>query len=44
MQAHDVVVLEEPGKEAPGLFDVERGAGADAVDIERFEPALDLAV
>lgn len=44
VQAHGVVVLDEPGDEAAGLFEVERGAGADAVGFERFVPAFDLAV
>ena len=44
VQAHGVVVFDEPGDEAAGLIEVERGAWADAVGFERFVPAFDLAV
>ena len=44
VQAHGVVMFEEPGDEAGGLFDIERGAGANAVGFKRFVPAFDLAV
>jgi len=44
VQAHGVVVLDEPGDEAAGLIDIERGAGADAVGFERFVPAFDLTL
>ncbi len=37
-------MFEEPGDEAGGLFDIERGAGANAVGFKRFVPAFDLAV
>jgi hypothetical protein len=43
VQAHGVVVLDEAGDEAAGLFDIERGAGSEAMGFERFVPAFDLA-